>query len=119
MCVPRPELLRCGRRVARCRDSNKSSREWNDRDLGVDGIGVAMSITEDYALVVGSVEILQIGVRMYLRGNHYDSLGKAARTRASKIKNRSPLRTCFYVVKSEDIGVMYTLSAMLRGNEWV
>ena len=85
--VLRPELLRCGRRVARCRDSNKSSDEWNDRDLGVDEIGVAMSITEDYAPVVGSVEILQNGVRMYLRGDHYDSLGKAARTGASEVKN--------------------------------
>ena len=119
LCVPRPELLRCGRRVARCRDSNKSSNEWNDRDLEVDGIGVAMSITEDYVPVVGFAEISQIGVKMYLRGNHYDSPGKAARTRASEIKNRSPLKTCLYVAKSEDIGVTYTLSAMLRGNEWV
>ena len=87
MCVPRPELLRCGRRVARWRDSNKSSIEGNDRDLGVVRIGMAMSITEDYAPVVGSVDILQIGVRMYLRGNRYDSLGKAAGTGASEVKN--------------------------------
>ena len=106
LCVPRPELLRCGRRVARCRDSNKSSDEGNERDLGGDGIGVAMSIMEDYAPVMGSTDVSQIGVKMYLR----------ACTRASEIKNRSPLRTCLYVVGSEGVGVMSTLSAMFRGN---
>ena len=78
-----------------------------------------MSITENYDPAMGFAEISQIGGKMDLRGNHYDSPGKAVRTRAPEKKNRSPLRTCFYVVKGEDIGVMYTLSAKLRGNEWV
>ena len=56
-------------------------------DLGVEGIGVVTSIIENCAPIVGSTEISRIGVEMYLRGNRYDSLGKAARTGASESKN--------------------------------